>query len=192
MAEDISDSERLALVEQLLLILLAERGPQYPWGERRVHLQEFLELLLERSIRGQTSQIERPPSGPKEFSQVSSHVLELEQRLTTLERRLDATSETQREILLTMSASPALASMPFRRIVPAHVYLGVSESNIALPLERSLAELAESIGLDVIYEGPIEYNSWFRTILTRTKGALTQEEVQQRLGKVERSRERWS
>jgi hypothetical protein len=156
MAEDISDSERLALVEQLLLILLADLGSEYPTGERRVPLEKFLGSLLERSSRGRNSEIESALSGTSEFAQVSSHVLELEQRLTRLERRLDATRETQREILLTMSASSALASLPFRRIVPAYVYLGVSESNIAIPLERSLAELAESIGLDVIYEGPVE------------------------------------
>jgi hypothetical protein len=41
----------------------------------------------------------------------------------------------------------------------------------------------------VIHEGPVEYSSWFRSILTRAKEHLTHEEVQLRLGKVERALE---
>jgi hypothetical protein len=189
MADHLSDSERLALVEELLVFLLAGLKPEYPRFGRELHLQQILSSAMERLQSDRKSQLESAFVGRSEFAPVSSHVLELEQRLTTIERRLDRTRETQQEILLALSSSPALASVPFRRIVPAYIYIGISESEIALTLERSLEELAESIGLDVIYEGPVEYSSWFRNILTRTKETLTHDEVQLRLGKVERALE---
>jgi hypothetical protein len=189
MAEGLSESERLAVIEELLITLLTGLRPDYSEVGREIYLQNMLGAVLERLPEVQKAVHERAYIKPTEFFQVSSHVLELEERLTTLERQLDATRKTQREILLTISLSPALATMPFRRIVPAHIYLGISDAEVALPLERALTELAESIGFDIVYEEPVEYSSWFRTILTRTREALTQEEVQTRLGKAERALE---
>jgi hypothetical protein len=106
---DPSDSERLALVEELLVLLLTGLRPEHVRDLREANLQEILGTALRRLSIDRQIQFEKAFSASPGLARVSSHVLELEQRLTALERRLDATRETQRELLLAVSQSPALA-----------------------------------------------------------------------------------
>jgi len=196
-ADRLSDNERLGLLEELLAALLTGTRLEHQTFGRELELQRILTSMREKWSGGPifvrlpesagSFRTPQTPSLPQEFSLVSSHVLELEQRLTDLDRKLSSTRENQGEILLAMSLSPALASVPFRRIVPAFVYLNVFDSETPLALEHSLKELAASVGFELFSSEPVEYSSWFRNMLTRAKDVMTHEEVQSRLGKVERA-----
>lgn len=187
MAERLSESERLALVEELLVTLLTGLHGERPTDDWELRRQQILTAAIEQ-LRSSPRPSENA-LGPAEFKAVSAHISDLDKRLYAAERRLDQTEQIQRETLLALSSAPALASVPLRRVVPAYFYISEFDPEIAFDLERSLIALAESVGLEVIYEGEPEFGSWFQDFLTRTKEALTDKQVQQRLEKAERALE---
>jgi hypothetical protein len=200
MADQLSDSDRLTLIEELLARLLTgQDGPRERWYDRDLYLQQTLKSMLKRLEQegrsGEQSAFLFEKALPtslvrkSDLSWMLDHLAALYRRIDTLTKQADEIQVRQLESLQVLSASDALANDSFRRVVPSSIYLGNVDVEAATRLQEALREAANEIGFEIVHEGPLEFGSIFQRLFAKTKEAMKSDEVQLRLQKLERALE---
>lgn len=173
---------RLRRLEGLFLVLFANDA-EWPEDDRflfevierfgRFPDPPFFEELLHRLIR-------RKPSG----------------RLSQLERKFERLEATVGENQVGLHQFLSLAAMgapidevPLLRIVPMRVYLKHEDEQLQEELAKAVVGFAASFGIDIADDLPAVKGSWFKRWFGRTREALKEPEVRERLEKGERALE---
>ena len=177
MADSLSIEDRLRAIEDVLLGILSNTSHSS---------DEVRELMMQRLAFAarMDDQLEGKEFNPKLLASTFD-----ERRLQYLERYASWLRKNQADLLLVISINPAFAEQRFNRAVELSIYISNSDSEDIRRLSGAMYELADEIALDVIREAPSEFGSWFKTIIGRTREALTNEEVQEGLQKVQRGLE---
>jgi hypothetical protein len=149
--------------------------------------------VLEEKLR---EQIERTEVMYGRLEERLKHVDEMSQTVPSLEVSLDKlasfqkTAETDLHCYLAVqSFGLDLASVPLPRFIPIRVYLSEASRDVIDAVVRAVEGMSYAFGFVVSEEFPAEKGSWWKKWFVKTKEALTQPEVQQRLDKLERALE---
>lgn len=88
-----------------------------------------------------------------------------------------------------VNAGVDVASIPMIRFVPVRIYLPEypSDRRMVNTLLHAIYEITEEVGFQKADEFPEQSGSWWKTLVLKTKKALTHKEVQDLLAKLERA-----
>lgn len=92
--------------------------------------------------------------------------------------------------LIALSLGWDMQVIPMHRFIPVRLYFSddVDEKETQ-DLRSSLSGYLKGLGFEIANEAPAEYGSWFKRLVAKSKEALTQDEVLERLRKAERALE---
>lgn len=173
--------QRLRRLEGFFLVLLASDGD---WPDDNRFLFEVIErfgrfpepLFFEELLR----RLGRGPGG---------RVGQLERKLERLEASVRDNQLEQHEFLSLAGMGVPLDEVPLLRIVPMRVYLKHEDEALQAQLGEAVVAFAESFGIDIADDLPAMKGSWWKRWLGRTREALKEPEVRERLEKGERALE---
>jgi hypothetical protein len=142
------------------------------------------------------SQLEKNTVPAAEVRRLSDQVGSAAKNIDVLQRRLETVDQRQRTdqrdvhgYLIAQTFGLDLASLPLTRYIPIRVYLSDADPVTVARVSDVVEHLADAAGFEVADEFPAEKGSWWKRWFGRTKEALTQPQVIERLEKVERAAE---
>jgi hypothetical protein len=80
-----------------------------------------------------------------------------------------------------------LAETPLPRFLPLRVYLSEDTPEIVESVKKAISGVLDVQGLEIADDFPAETGSWWKKWMVRSKDFLTQDEVAERLNKIERA-----
>ncbi len=107
--------------------------------------------------------------------------------LHQMERRLGRLSEELHRVLLPSSLGIDGALFPTPRFIAISIYTSAEDYNTISDIESALRRFFSELGFDFADDFPAIRGSWWKRWFAKTKEALTQDEVAQRLAKAERA-----
>jgi hypothetical protein len=148
--------------------------------ERRARRSRSLDFDFEGSDRTLALVSEVSARLDRQSSSSTQSILEVQTSLTQF-------SANFAELSWALSIGSKLEDIKMKRNIPVRIYLpeGISTSAIGNALINSIFESLSEFGIEKSTELPAETGSWWKQVWGRTKEALSQEEVAQRLEKLE-------
>jgi hypothetical protein len=102
-------------------------------------------------------------------------------------RSIDAVSDSLKTLEWVLSVGVSAAEVKAERSIPVRIYLSDNvASDITSPIIKSIVLALESLAFQKDIELPEESGSWWKRIWMKSKELATQEEIQERLIKIER------
>jgi hypothetical protein len=162
------------------LYLLHRRGPHWrePVGE-----PFWFEEILERLLRHNRGRVERP------VDRAAGDKLQFGPQQRRLVERIDMLQKDSHNYFAFLSLGIDLRNVPLTRFLPMRVYLDTTGRDEIDGMVDALNRALDAFGFTISDEFPEETGSWFKRWFGKTKDAVAQPEVQERLAKVERALE---
>ncbi len=174
---------------------LLERRFRYPQKSRSRRLSESREIatsVLEgfrKSFEESTNK--RIDELENSVHKIDEHTQSLQSDLSKHKAKATAFRRTSQDYLWLLGAGVDITKVKLNRYIPVRVYLSdpVPEQRTLDKLSNSIAQLLEEAGFERSDEFPEETGSWWKRFVFKTKNAVTNKEVTDRIKKVERAAE---
>lgn len=159
-------------------------------GQRLEAVQQSLEEQM-RSARADVEdlaqRLQQSSSSLQEDARQRS--ANLEAQLSDLAAKATALAKEVHSSLITQTLGLDQATIPSQRYLPLRVYLSDADQQKVLSVSRAVTHLASTFGFSIADDFPSESGSWWKKWFVRTKEAVTQPEVVERVKKLERALE---
>jgi hypothetical protein len=161
------------------LDIVLRRSLRHPYSRRR-ELQERV-VSSDRRISDLSETVER----------VSANVKELAEAFGAQMTALDVHRREAHGYFWLMSSGADINKVAITRYIPVRLYVSdpVPEASTLRRISLGLEELLGGVGFEKADEFPEQSGSWYKRLILRSKEAVTQKEVADRLKKVERAAE---
>ena len=122
-----------------------------------------------------------------EFSDMIEGVRSLHRSQEELSTRISQLQRVTHAFLAAQSKGLDLAETPLPRFLPLRVYLSEDTPEIVESVKKAISGVLDVQGLEIADDFPAETGSWWKKWMVRSKDFLTQDEVAERLNKIERA-----
>lgn len=154
------------------------------------YISDLMEMVTGSTINLYASlDFERSRSSGGEGADTGGQRAGADDASANLDRRLSQLERLTYENLKDLTRSETLAHEQLRRAIELSVYLGRNDPEQGVELYERTAKLAQLQGFEVLRDDPAIQASWFKRATLRATEALTSEQVQGRLAKVEEALE---
>jgi len=157
-------------------------------------LQEFTHFTEKESQRRSKEVEERfsffdrnTTSFKKDLSSIKSDYEKVKNTLSEYEDKLVSHSSELHNYFWLSSSNVDFSASKMKRYIPARIYISdpVPSSEMLSVIKDSLSKFVHSLGFDLNDDLPDETGSWFKKFFFKTKDALTQDEVLERVKDAE-------
>lgn len=186
-------AHRLHSIEQLVKTLLAYQEKtsfrENPFtGEFLPYLRMF-EEVTKRCLEDTKGMSHRTRDLEESFKLLVKHVSKTAKIVDVIEKAQDFIKQELHTFLVAQSLGLDINNMPFYRIIPVRVYLSEADEKQIGKISEVINNLTKAFGFEISDDFPPETGSWFKRWFAKTKKAVTQPEVKERLRKIERALE---